>query len=285
MEKKICLITGATSGIGRATAIELARLKFNLILTGRNIKNGFKLARNLEAKFNTEVEFLKADISSLKEVKSLAEKIKNNYNRIDVLINNAGSRFADHKKSTDGIELTFATNHLGHFYLTLSLLELLKNSPSARIINVSSSAHFGKTINFDEITNPKHYDRSTAYGQSKLANLFFTYELARKLINTKITVNALDPGGVASNLGRNDGLISWAKHIGYYLLKRQLLTPRQGAETSVYLASSQEVEGITGKYFFNKKEKESSPQSYDKEAAKKLWELSLNSCGMESGKI
>src|SRR5690606_21299928 len=151
-------------------------------------------------------------------------------------------------KSADGIELTFATNHLGHFYLTNLLLELLKNSDSARIINVSSSAHPGNKIDFDDIVNPKQYDRKKAYGQSKLANVLFTYELARRLSNSKINANAIDPGGVATNFAWNEGIVPWLKHRIYYILKRKLLTPKQGADTIVYLASSSEAEGITGKY-------------------------------------
>ncbi|MCJ7553218.1 MAG: SDR family oxidoreductase [Ignavibacteriaceae bacterium] len=285
MNNKTCLITGATSGIGKSTAIALAKLGFILILTARSDDKGFELVNKLQKKYKVQAEFIKTDISSLKEVKQLSEQIKQKYGRIDVLINNAGSRFADYKKSVDGIELTFATNHLGHFYLTLLLIDLLKKSSSARIINVSSSAHLGKSIDFENIANPKNYERREAYGQSKLANVLFTYALARQLIKSEITVNALDPGGVASNLGRNDGLISWTKHIGYYLVKRELLTPKQGAATSVYLTSSPKVAGVTGKYFYLKKEKKSSPESYDEEAAKKLWDLSLKICGMEDQTI
>ncbi len=174
---------------------------------------------------------------------------------------------------------------MGHFYLTFLLLDLLKKSSSARIINVASSTHSGKLIDSENIAKPKIYDRREAYGQSKLANILFTYALVQKLENSKITVNALHPGGVASNFGRNDGLISWIKRIGYYLLKRKLLSPKQGAATSIYLASSPEVEGVTGKYFYLKKENKSSPESYDEEAAKKLWDLSLKICGMEDQKI
>lgn len=278
---KLCLITGATSGIGKATAKELAKLGFDLILTGRSEQKGIDLSESLNKKYKINSAFFKCDISSLNDVKEFSSIIKSKYKRLDVLINNAGSRFSEYQKSTDGIELTFATNHLGHFLLTYLLLDLLKESSDARIINVSSSSHSGKTIKFDEAAFPKHYDRREAYGQSKLANIIFTYELSRRLIEHNISVNTLDPGGVASNIGKNDGIIPWTKHIVYYLLKRELLTPKQGAQTSVFLASASEVKGISGKYFFKKKEKRSSDESYNIEKAKQLWNLSEQLCGIK----
>lgn len=281
MQNKLCLITGATSGIGKATANELAKLGFDLILTGRNEINGKSISDSLVKKHRIKSEFIKCDISSLYDVKNLAGIVNSKYDHLNVLINNAGSRFSDFQKSVDGIELTFATNHLGHFLLTHLLFDLLKKSTDARIINVSSSSHSGKEINFDEIALPKNYDRREAYGQSKLANVLFTYELARRLAGTNITVNALDPGGVATNIGKNDGLIPWAKHLVYYLLKRELLTPKQGSQTSVFLASDNSVYGASGKYFYQKKEKKSADESYDFIKAKKLWELSEQLCGIK----
>ena len=278
---KLSLITGATSGIGKATASELAKLGFDLILTARNEIKGKSLSDSLSKKYKIKSEFIKCDISSLNDVKTLAEKVKSKYNRLDVLVNNAGSRFPDYQKSVDGIELTFATNHLGHFLLTHLLMDLLRKSSSARIVNVSSSAHAVKEIDVDDLTSPKNYNRSLVYGRSKLANILFTYQLSQKLNGQNITVNALHPGGVASNFAKNEGLVRWIKHISYYLLKRNLLTPKQGAETVVYLASAREVEGITGKYFYKKKEKKSSDESYNIEKAKQLWELSEKLCGIK----
>ena len=281
MTKKTCLITGATSGIGKATATELAKLGFDLVLTSRSVEKGTQICKSISKKYNVKTEFFECDISSLNDVRKLAEVVSSKYERQDVLINNAGSRFNEYKKSKDGIELTFATNHLGHFLLTYLLFDLLKKSNSARIINVSSSSHGGKKINFDEIAFPKNYDRKEAYGQSKLANILFTYELASRCKETTITTNTLNPGGVATNIGRNDGLIPWVKHLVYHSLKRKLLTPKQGAQTVVYLSSSPEVEGIAGKYFYMRKEKQSSVESYDIEAAKRLWELSEKLCGIK----
>jgi NAD(P)-dependent dehydrogenase (short-subunit alcohol dehydrogenase family) len=280
MQNKLCLITGATSGIGKATAIELAKLGFDLILTGRNEIKGKDVSDSLIKKYNIKSEFIKCDISSLKNVRNFADIIRSKYDHLDVLINNAGSRFNNYQKSIDGIELTFATNHLGHFLLTYHLLDLLKKSTDARIINVSSSAHYGKQIDIDYLVSPKEFNRSLVYGRSKLANVLFTYELARRSNSSNISINALDPGGVATNFARNDGFVSWLKHVGYYLINRQLLTPKQGAETVVYLASSNNVKGITGKFFFEKKEKKSTEESYDLDKAKQLWQLSENLCGI-----
>lgn len=278
---KICLITGATSGIGKATAKELAKLGFDLILIGRSEDIGNELSKSLTIKYKINSEFFRCDISSLSDVKTFAEKIKSKFERIDVLINNAGSRFSNYQKSVDGIELTFATNHLGHFLLTYLLLDLLKKSSDARIINISSSAHFGKQIAIDDIVSPKEFDRSLVYGRSKLANVLFTYEFARRVNHSNISINALDPGGVATNFAKNEGFVRWLKHISFYIVKRQLLTPKQGAETVVYLASSENIKGITGKFFFEKKEKKSTEDSYNLEKAKKLWDLSEQLCGIK----
>lgn len=279
---RICLITGATSGIGKATVAVLASKGFSLILTGRSSQKGLSLVNHLKQKFpDISAEFIPADLSSLNEVNQLASKISSGYEKIDVLINNAGARFNDFKKSEEGIELTFATNHIGHFLLTNLLIDLIKESPSSRIINVSSSAHSGCSNDFSDAAAPVKYDRKEAYCKSKLANLLFTYELAERLKDQNISVNAVNPGGVLTNLGRNNGIFPWLKHILYYTLKRSLITPAKGAETIIYLADSSEVEGVSGKYFYNKNEVQSSRESYDKEAAKKLWDLSRSLCGIK----
>lgn len=281
MQNKLCLITGATSGIGKATAIELAKLGFDLILTGRNEIKGKGISDSLVKKYKINSVFFKCDISSLNDVSKLAGIVKSKFNYLDVLINNAGSRFSDFQKSVDGIELTFATNHLGHFLLTFLLLDLIKKSSNGRIINVSSSAHYGKQIDLDDLVSPKEFNRSLVYGRSKLANVLFTYEFARRNIFSNISINALDSGGVATNFAKNEGLFRWLKHISYYIAKRQLLTPKQGAETIVYLASSDNVKGIKGRFFFEKKEKKSSGESYEVSKAKQLWELSEQLCGIK----
>lgn len=282
MQDKICLITGATSGIGKAAALKLADTGASLILLSRNEKKGEKICNQIKEKNNTQVKFYKADISSMKQVRNVSEKIKSDFNHIDVLINNAGARFDNYFKNDEGIELTFATNHLGHFLLTLSLIAMLKKSSQGRVINISSAAHANGTEELYDIVAPEHYDRRLAYGRSKLANLYFTYELASRLQSSKITVNAVDPGGVATNFSRNNGLIPWMKHYLSYILNLKLISPQKASETVVYLASSDEVGRISGKYFFEKKEINSSSASYSKETAMKLWQLSLKLTGTES---
>lgn len=283
MTNKICLITGATSGIGKATALQLSKLGASLILLSRNEIRGEKICNKIRrANYNAQVKFYKVDISSMMQVRNVSERIKTDFDRIDVLINNAGARFDKYFKNDQGIELTFATNHLGHFLLTLALIELLKKSVQGRIINISSPAHARVTKDFDDITSPEKYERRLAYGRSKLANLYFTYELSDRLKNTYITVNAVDPGGVATNFSRNNGLYAWMKHYLSYILQLKLISPQKAAETIVYLASSGEVSGITGKYFFEKKQISSSPASYDREAALKLWQMSLKLAGIDS---
>jgi len=282
MNNKICLITGATSGIGKAVAFKLSDLGASLILLSRNEEKGDRICEQIRKRTeNAQVKFYRVDISSMRDVKSAVERIKSNFNHIDVLINNAGARFDNYLKNDQGVELTFATNHLGHFLLTLSLIEKLKKSEQGRIINVSSSAHTGVTQELDNIVVPVNYDRMVAYGRSKLANLYFTYELSNKLKNSKITVNALHPGAVATNIGRHKWLPAWAKYYIFYILNRRLISPQKAAETIIYLASNMEVRKITGKYFFDKKEIKSSSASYDREAALKLWQLSLNLTGID----
>jgi len=286
MNNKTCLITGTTSGIGKAAAFKLADLGASLILLSINEEKGKKICNQIRKKINrAQVKFYRVDISSMKEVRRVVENIKSDFNHIDVLINNAGARFDNYLKNDEGIELTFATNHLGHFLLTLSLIEMLKKSSQGRIINVSSSVHTGVTQELDDIAAPINYDRRVAYGRSKLANLYFTYALSRKLRGSKMTVNALHPGGVATNFSRNNGLLPWLKHYIYYLLKRELISPQKAAETIIYLASAKEVSNITEKYFFDKKVIKSSSASYNKEAALKLWQLSLKLTGVDDQQI
>jgi len=275
-ESKICLITGATSGIGKATALKLAELGASLILISRNANKGKKVCDQIKKETSNEkIRFYKLDLSLMKEVKESARQIKSDYDHIDILINNAGARFLDHFVTKEGIEQTLAVNHLSHFLLTNLLVDTLKKSPSgARIINVASGVHFSGDGVIENITDPKEYDGRKQYSNSKLANVLFTYELADRLKNANITVNAVDPGGVATNFARNNGLINWLKHRIYYLTKGNLLTPEQGSETIIYLATSPDVEGITGKYFNDKKEIKSSSISYDLNVAQKLWEAS-----------
>jgi NAD(P)-dependent dehydrogenase (short-subunit alcohol dehydrogenase family) len=265
-----------------AAAFALAKKNYELILIGRNEAKAKKVCFDIREKTgNYHVNEFVCDLSLLQDVRRVADKIKNAYNRIDAMINNAGAKILRHQLTKDGIELTLATNHLGHFTLTLSLMDLLKRSQSARIINVSSGAHYTSDGLIENILTADHYDGRKQYANSKLANVLFTYGLADKLKGRSIVANAVDPGGVATNFSRNNGLWHWLKHRLYYLKKRQLLTPEQGAETLVFLASANDIIGITGKYYVEMKENKSSDISYDKALQDKIWEISVKLSGID----
>jgi|SRR6185369_2287723 len=284
MSGKICLVTGATSGIGAATARALARMGATVILVGRNRNRCAATVEDIKrATGNPCLECLVADLSVQDEIRRLAQRFRDNFRRLDVLINNAGARFFSRSLSADGFEMSFALNHLGHFILTNLLLKELLTSNHGRIINVSSSSHRSCAgIDFDDLQSERDYDGKKAYAQSKLANLLFTYELSRQLDGTGLTVNAADPGNVLTNFSRNNGWLSWLKHILGSLSSSRLVGPQQGASTSVYLASSPDVEGVTGKYFSCGQLAESSPPSHDRQAAKRLWDVSVELAGFRT---
>lgn len=272
MRGKVVMITGATFGIGKATAQALAAKGATTIIVGRNPEKGKVVAAEIsQATGNPSVISMTADLSSQQAIRQLADEYKRQYSQLNVLINNAGGVYLNRRVTVDGLEYTFAFNHLGYFLLTNLLLDVIKASAPARIINVSSNAQRGAKINFDDLQGEKHYTPFGAYGQSKLANVMFAYELARHMAGTGVTVNSLHPGVIRSGFGLNNGPIY---RLFYTLISPFLKTPEQGAETSVYLASSPDVEGITGKYFINKKAVRSNPLSYDEEACRRLWEVS-----------
>lgn len=280
MNKRTCLITGATSGIGKAAALALAKKGLALVIVGRNEEKSARACDEIRRKArNGDVNYYVCDLSVLRAVRAMAARVKEDYGRIDVLVNNAGARFLQHQLTDEGLEMTLATNHLGHFVLTLSLIDRLRNSGGARIINVASGAHYAGTGVIENVQSAAGYDGRRQYANSKLANVLFTFALADRLKGKGIAVNAVDPGGVATNFARNNGLVSWLKHRLYYLKKRQLLTPARGAETIVHLASSDGAMGITGKYFLDKKEKGSSDLSRDRAIQEKLWALSVELSG------
>lgn len=282
MDGKVCMVTGATSGIGEATAGALAQQGALTIVVGRNLKKCEKAVSSIKAETgNTSVEYLLADLSSQKDIRRLSEEFKSRYMQLDVLINNAGGKFIERQVTADGFEWTFALNHLACFLLTNLLLDKLRESGKGRIINLASGAHGDVTgIDFNDLQSEKGYIGKRAYAQSKLANILFTYELSRRVQDSGLTVNALNPGGVISNFCKNNGLRSWLRHVTAHLMAGDLAGPVKGAQTSVYLATSPEVEGVTGKYFKDKKPVSSSEASYDEKAAARLWDVSCELTGM-----
>jgi len=279
MKGKIVLITGATSGIGRETALGLARKGATLVLVGRSREKLGRTISEIAAQTgNQQIDSLVCDLTSMESVRKLAGDFKAKYQRLDVLINNAGEIVNERRVTVDGYEYTLALDHLSHFLLTSLLMDIIKKSAPSRIINVSSSAHMFGHLDFDDLMGEKKYGAMRAYGQAKLANLLFTYELARRLAGTGVTVNALHPGVVKTNFGAG---MKGRWRIFITLGKPFNISARKGAETSIYLASSPEVARVSGKYFAKKKEKRSSKESYDESVAKRLWSESARLTGAE----
>ena len=269
MAGKICMVTGANSGIGQVTALELARRGAAVTMVCRSRDKGETASREIREKTGSgSLELMVADLSSQAEIRRLAEEFQTRHARLDVLVNNAGVFTRTRSMTGDGIETTFAVNHLAYFLLTNLLLDTLKRSAPARIVNVSSRAHTSATINFDDLQGEREYGGWRAYCQSKLANILFTYELARRVEDSGVTVNCLHPGVIATGLFRS------LPKILHFPLRLFLSTPEKGSETSVFLATSPEVEGVTGKYFVKKRAVASSPESQNSEIARRLWEVS-----------
>jgi NAD(P)-dependent dehydrogenase (short-subunit alcohol dehydrogenase family) len=266
---KVCLVTGANSGIGKSTAEALAKLGATVVMVCRDhrraepIRDAIKIATD-----NPNVDLMICDLSSQTDIRRFAAEFLDTHQRLDVLVNNAGVVVRERSLTEDGIETTFAVNHLGYFLLTNLLVGLLKKSSPARIVNVSSAAHAVGRIDFDNLQGEKKYGRFSAYANSKLANVLFTYELARRLEGSGVTANSLHPGTVATGLFRN-----LPKPIEA-LIKLVTVNPDKGAKTSVYLASSPDVEAVTGKYFARKRATQTSTESYNKDVARRLWEVS-----------
>jgi len=270
-QKPICLITGATSGIGEVTARELARRGMHVVIVGRSAERVAATVARIKQATGVDVETLIADLSSQAGVRSVAETFLQRYQRLDVLINNAGGFFASRQVSADGIELTWALNHMSYFLLTNLLIDTLRASAPARVINVSSDAHRGGVMRWDDLLFTRGYNGWAAYAQSKLANILFSNELARCLEGTGVTSNALHPGFVATRFAHNNGII-WG---GLMALMQRLfaITPEEGAQTSIYLATAPEVATISGRYFVKSRETSPAPQAQDMAAAARLWEI------------
>ena len=279
VQDRVCLITGATSGIGKVTARELAKQGATVVVVGRNRQKAEATVDEIEVQSGNEnVEYLLADLSSQQEIRGLAREFEARHDRLDVLVNNAGAVYAEYGETEDGIERTFAVNHLNYFLLTNLLLDVLEAGAPSRIVNVASGAHQGAELDFDDLGTKQSYGFMKAYGRSKLANVLFTYELARRLEGTGITANALHPGAVATSFGSNNTV--WYARPMLALFRLFATTPEKGAETSVYLASSPEVEGVSGKYYVNKRPVASSEASYDEVSAKGLWRISEELTGL-----
>ncbi|MEW4569358.1 SDR family oxidoreductase [Tautonia sp. JC769] len=280
MEGKRCLVTGATSGIGAVTAQELARLGAEVILVGRNPEKCEEMRERLRQQSgDAAIHAMVADLSSQAEVRRLAEVVRDRFDRLDVLVNNAGALFLERRESVDGIEMTFALNHLAYFLLTHLLLDRLKAAAPSRIVVVASDAHRGASIDFEDLQGRDRFKGFRAYRQSKLANILFAGELARRLDGSGVTVNALHPGVV------NSSFFSSGEGPAWWVMKRVAglfaISPEHGARTSVYLARSPEVEGVSGAYFVKQREVKPDAAAQDDEVARRLWRVSEELTGLE----
>ena len=278
MKGKICIVTGSNSGIGKETALALAKMGATVVMVVRSQERGEKAQREIIRQTgNNSVDLMICDISSMNSIRRFAKEFKNKYKRLDVLVNNAGAMFNKREVTPEGFERTLAINYLGPFLLTHELLDLLKSSAPSRVINVSSGLAKNGTVDLDDLQSEKNYRGTKAYSQvrapvyanTKLMVMLFTYELAERLKGTGVTANVLMPGFVATNLGKNSGSLS--SSLMFKMVRPMQVSPRKGAETSVYLASSSEVTNVTGKCFAKKKETTTCPASYDENLQKQLW--------------
>ena len=275
MQGRACLITGATNGIGKETAVALAEMGASVVITARDEGKGRAAQSEIKERSGADVDVLLADLASLADVRKLADDYKSRNDKLHVLINNAGAINAQRLETRDGHEMTFGVNHLAHFLLTDLLLELIKSSAPARIINVSSGAHTGAKVDFDNLHGEDGYSGMRAYGQSKLANVLFTKELARRLEGSNVTANSLHPGVVKTGFGHNNsGLMGAGLSLFHIVASPFLLNSARGAETSIFLASSPDVENVSGEYFVKKEAVPSNDISNDPEVARKLWDVS-----------
>jgi NAD(P)-dependent dehydrogenase (short-subunit alcohol dehydrogenase family) len=273
MRDRVCLVTGATSGIGLVTARELARQGARVVLVGRNPARSESAVRQIQTQTgNPEVEALVADLSCQRQIRELAERFRQRHSRLDVLVNNAGGMWLRRELTEDGLERTFAVNHLAYFLLTHLLLDVLRTSAPARVVNVASAAHRRAVLDFGDLMGERRYNGWRQYCRSKLMNLLFTYELARRLDGSGVTANALHPGWVATGFAGNNGWRGWPWQ---WTARCFAIRPEAGARTVVFLAASPDVAGTNGRYFVRERAAPSSPASCDEAAARRLWQVSL----------
>ena len=277
MAGRTVLVTGGTAGIGKATALGLATMGAHVAIVGRDRGRTEAAAGEIRAAGGSQVDALVADLSAQSEVRRLADEVLQRLARIDVLVNNVGGYWNTRHVTVDGLERTFAVNHLAPFLLTNLLLDRLKHSAPARVVTVSSHAHAEGRIDFDDLQGEQSYSGARAYNQSKLANVLFTYELARKLQASSVTANALHPGVVNTSFGAEDP--AGVQRLFVPFMRPFMKTPAQGAATSIHLASAPDLEQVTGRYFANSKPKRSSQRSYDQVTAARLWQVSADLVG------
>ncbi len=271
MDGRVALVTGATNGIGRATAKEIARMGARTLIVARDPARGEAAAREIREATGGTVEPLVADLSSQAQVRALAAAVRERTGRLDLLVNNAGAIFAGRELSVDGVEMTLALNHLAYFLLTRELLPLMQELPDARVVNVSSVAHESGVIDFEDLQLERRYGMWRAYAQSKLANVLFTRELARRVAGSGVSANALHPGAVASGFGRNHpGLFGRLVAIGAPFLS----SPARGARTTLHVATDPGLRGVSGRYFSSCRERTPSRAARDDGTASRLWKIS-----------
>jgi NAD(P)-dependent dehydrogenase (short-subunit alcohol dehydrogenase family) len=285
MNGRVCLVTGATSGIGQETALALAGRGAHVVMAGRNPERAESARADVVARSGSErVETLLGDLSTLSGIAQLAAEFRKRHDALHLLVNNAGIVNMSREVNSDGFEMMFAVNHLAYFSLTHQLLDLLRASAPARVVNVSSEAHRFGTVDFEDLQSERAYKglplvaAMRVYGTSKLENLLFTFELARKLEGSGVTANAVHPGAVATRLGQNNGVLG---RITTGLLRPFFRTPAQGAATSVRVATAPELAAVSGEYFLNERQSKASRAARDEADARRLWDVSLELCGLE----
>jgi NAD(P)-dependent dehydrogenase (short-subunit alcohol dehydrogenase family) len=281
MKSKVCIVTGGNSGIGKETALSLAKMGATVVLVVRDQERGENAKTEIvRLSGNKSVDVMLCDLLSMSSIRRFAGEFKLKYSRLDVLINNAGAVFNKREVTSEGFERTLAVDYLGPFLLTYELLGLLKASVPSRIINLSSGLAKNGKIDLNDLQSERNYAGMKVYSNAKLMVMMFTYELARRLEGADVTVNVLMPGFVATNLGKNSG--SLRSSIMFKMVRLMQVSPKKGAETSVYLASSDDVKNVTGKCFAKKKETTTCPISYDEELQKRLWDKTAAMLGLAS---